>query len=139
MENQFLSAIMDEIAPALRGRVVAKVGLADNTIMMDARLADGRVLVVDLGKNDPALYLSKRRLDSSDASNQFLLLLRKHLSGARIVDVSKAPSDRIVRISLERHEPGGGLVGASVVLALTGRSTNAFLLREDDVTIGSLR
>src|SRR5262245_19752099 len=124
MENLFLSALVREITPQVVGRRVSKISASDSTIVIDAKLSDKQVLIASVSADAPALYLSSAR---SSEQTQFALLLRRDLSGARIISISKEPADRIVTISFEVSDAGGERHERSLQLCLTGRSANAFL------------
>src|SRR5215213_500162 len=131
MENFYLSAVVREIAPELLNRSLARVVLHGTDLFADLRLPGERSLLVSLDPSSPALYLSRRnpRDNSEDpsATSPFFLQLRKKIAGARVVGVSKHSSDRVVRIEVERFDISGDRSSASLIFALTGRSTNAYL------------
>jgi predicted ribosome quality control (RQC) complex YloA/Tae2 family protein len=88
------------------------------------------------------MYLIKRRLKDLERSSRpiqaFHLLLKKHLSGAEIRNVTKPPDDRIVRFEFIGHNELGETISSSLVFQLTGKSANVFLLDDKDRIIGSL-
>ncbi|HVF91732.1 MAG TPA: NFACT family protein [Blastocatellia bacterium] len=130
MENFYLSAVVREIGPELLNRSLARIILHGTDLFADLRLPGERSLLVSLDPSSPALYLSRRnpRDNSEDPSaSTFFLQLRKKIAGSRVVGVSKDSSDRVVRIEVERFDISGDRLKASLIFALTGRSTNAYL------------
>src|ERR1044072_1836690 len=142
MENFFLSAIVRELASEVLGRNVAKISLSSADLMIDLRLPNGRALLASLDRTSPALFISDANLrasgSDSGASHPFASLLRKHLPGSQIVGLNKQPLDRVVRIEFERFDAGGDLVRNSLVLALTGRSSNAYINDASGHTLAAL-
>lgn len=142
MENFYLSAIVREITKEALGRSVTKVLLAGSTLSIDLRLSGGMVLLASLDRGSPALYLSKPHLKQADAdtsaSHPFASLMRKHLVGAKLIGISKEPLDRIVRFEFEKFDVSGDFARSSLVLALTGRTSNAYLKDSDDRTLVAL-
>ena len=134
MENFYLSAIVREMAAELTGRTVSRVSLCGPDLLIDFRLPDDLVLLASLDPSGPALYLAgrHRRSGDSDLSNPFLARLRKNVAGAKLTNIFKYPADRVVRLEFERFDAAGDKVKNSLVLALTGRSSNAYLLRSDE-------
>ena len=131
MENFYLSAVVREIASELENRSISRIVLHGSELFTDFRLPGERSLLVSLDPSSPALYLSRRNpKDNSEdpsATNPFFLQLRKKIFGARVVRFSKDRSDRIVRVEVERFDVSGARVKTSLIFALTGRSTNAYL------------
>lgn len=135
MDNFFLSAVVAELLPIIEGRSVSKISLTRSEIFLDFRLPDDKVLVASLDQAFPALYLSKTTIRSSEkqSSNTFLLHLKKRLSGARLIRVSKPPLDRMVFLEFEGYDAGGTRRRTYIALALMGRSSNAYLTDENRV------
>jgi predicted ribosome quality control (RQC) complex YloA/Tae2 family protein len=132
MDNFYLSGLVQELASQVAGRSVAKVSVASSTLLFDLRLGGERRLLVSLDRASPALYLSatspSQRLKEKPTETGFLSLLRKHIADARLIRVSKQPSDRVVHLDFEKRDAGDSTVQSKLVLMLTGRSTNASLV-----------
>lgn len=142
MENLYLAAVVREISGQILGRTVARISLAGSTLLLDLRLGDDRVLLVSVDRASPALYLARvdrEQFDSGRRANDpFVSGLRKHLGSATIVAVEKDPLDRIVRIAFQSFDAGGDRQQNQLVLSLTGRSANAWLLDSQSAVVGSL-
>ncbi|MEK6324815.1 MAG: NFACT family protein [Acidobacteriota bacterium] len=142
MDNFYLSALVREVEPEVLGRTVVRASLANSILLIDLRLTAGRQLVASLDRTTPALYLSTeiatQALTGKHTSTFFLSLLRKHLVDARLVKLWKEPLDRIVQIDFEKLDAGDNKVHTSLLLALTGRSANAYLGEVDGKVIGTL-
>src|ERR1700730_18611260 len=114
MDNFYLSGLVQELASQVAGRSVAKVSVASSTLLFDLRLAGERRLLVSLDRASPALYLSasspNQRLREKTSETGFLSLLRKHVADARLVRLSKEPSDRVVQIDFEKRDAGDSTV-----------------------------
>ncbi|HEX8090650.1 MAG TPA: NFACT RNA binding domain-containing protein [Blastocatellia bacterium] len=142
MENFYLSAIVREIAKEATGRNIVRVLLAGSTLSIDLRLPGSRLLLASLDRNSPALYIStinpKHADSDNSAAHPFVSLLRKHVAGAKLLGVSKEPLDRIVRLEFEKFDAGGDHVRSSLVLAFTGRTSNAYLNDSENHTLAAL-
>lgn len=136
MENFHLTAVVREIIPEVTGRSVARVSLSATTLLIDLRLSRGRRLLASLDPASPAFYLSTHFAGASRTPAPFLLILRKHLFEARLINIKKPPLDRIVQLDFERSDDEKAQT--SLVLELTGRSANAYLLDSQGKSIGSL-
>jgi len=140
MDNLFLSASVAELLPLVKGRTVAKLSLISSNLLLDFRLPDGRSLIVSLDQSFPALYLGNLDVRQSNvqSSHPFLLQIRKRLAGAKLINISKPPLERIVRLEFEGYDTGGEKRRSSLVLALMGRSSNAYLTDVDSIVEAQL-
>jgi predicted ribosome quality control (RQC) complex YloA/Tae2 family protein len=141
MENLYLAAVVREMSDEILGRAVARISLAESALLLDLRLPRDLVLRVSFDPASPAFYLSRvdrERFNSGARANDaFISLLRKHLIGAKLISLNKDPIDRIVRMCFESFDAGGDTRQNLLVLSLTGRSANAWLLDAAGVVIGS--
>lgn len=58
----------------------------------------------------------------------FCMLLRKHLTGARIRTLVQPGRERLLRLELDGHDELGAPVQKTLVLELIGRNTNLILV-----------
>jgi predicted ribosome quality control (RQC) complex YloA/Tae2 family protein len=142
MDNFYLSAVVREMEQEILGRVVARIFLADSDLLFDLRLAGGRALLASLDRTSPALYLSGRDLravnSDAGAAHPFAAQLRKRVAGGQLLGLSKDPADRVVRLEFEKYEAGGDRMRSSLVLALTGRAANAYLMDSEMNQVAAL-
>jgi len=141
VDNFYLSAIVDEIKREVEGHTVAGISLSGSTLLFDFRLNGRRRLLASLDRAAPALYLSSRDQHKSGkrAPSNFYSVLRGHLDGAKAVSIAKRPSDRVVEIEFENSAAKDRRTSrASLVLSLTGRSANAYLLDGQKTLLTSL-
>ncbi len=129
MDNFYISAILREMEPLISGRTVAKVFLVNSDLLIDLRLENNQLLFASLDRTNPAIYLSGRQPGGeANASHPFAIQLRKHITGARLTALSKDPLDRIVRLEFEKFDVSGDRARSLLVLAMTGRAANAYIL-----------
>ena len=92
----------------------------------------GEFLFVSIEPASPRLYLVRRRTKDLQKQSMPLLafgqLLRSKLGGGFLVDVSKDPLDRIVRLTFRIDDEA--VVFRRLVIQLTGRTTDMFVLDE---------
>lgn len=144
MDDQTISAIAAELAPALVEHSLGKVfQLARAAMAMDFRTQDTRYLFVSIAPDGPRLYLMKRSVreleQQSLAASPFALTLRRLLGGARLQALTKDANDRIVRFAFAGCEESGEPYRRSLVAQLTGRTANLFVLDERGRILDALR
>ena len=111
-------------------------------LSIDFRLPNSQYLFIGIEPLAPRLHLIKRRLKDLERaaghSQAFHLLLKKHLSGAEVVRITKPPDDRVVTFQFAGTNELGETTSLQLVLQLTGKSSNLFLLDDRTIIIGSL-
>lgn len=143
MENFTLHAIIQELVDLLTGHRVGKIyQLGTTDLALDFRLRDGRWLLISTDPNRMAMYLTARSLKQfaheARSDTPFVALGKKHLSGARLIEVEKTGYDRVVRFSFLVEDESGTESKRDLVVQLTGRSANVFLLEQEQIIV-SLR
>ncbi len=144
MNEKTLEAVIKEISPNLLEHRFGKIfPFSRLRLAVDFRLPEGSYLFIGLDPSNPRIYLIKRRLrdleKQSGNPHSFHLTLRKKISNATIQTISKDENERVVRIKLLANDEIEGLKHYTLVVQLTGRSSNLFLLDERDFILDALR
>ena len=144
MNNQTLEKIRAELESALVGQKFGKLfPLSRFRLAIDFRLNDSRWLFVSIEPSAPQIYLIKRRLRDLEKQSKnpspFLLLLRKKLSHAILQKIEKLENERILRFDLSAKDEIGQTENLALIVQLTGRSANLFLLDGNDFIVDASR
>lgn len=144
MNEPTLQLIINEISPILQNSKFGKIfPLGNLRFVIDFRLNEGNYLFLSLEPFAPRIYLIKEKLRDLEKQslnpNPFIQMLRKRLSNAIVQNISKDKNERIVRLKLLSNDEFEGLKNFTLVIQLTGRSSNLFLLDERDFILDSLR
>ena len=132
-----LTAIVEELRPQLTGLRVDKVQqpARDQVVL----LFRGKRLLLNAGAGAPRLQLTEVLRDNPAEPPMFCMLLRKHLSGARVAGLVQPPLERLVKIEFDAADELGRAGKRTLVLEAMGRRSNLILLDEEDRIIDSLR
>lgn len=144
MNSETLELLTKELARELAGSRMGKVfQLSRSEIAIDLRLAGSNYLYVNFTPSDPRLHLISRRLKdlerSSGNPSPFSLTLRKRLSNGEVIKVSRRPDERILDIAFHAEDELGIAAAYSLVVQLTGRSANLFLVDDAGIIIDRSR
>ena len=144
MDDQTIHAIVQEIAPALKGHAPGKIfQLSDSSLAIDFHTRDKSYLLISAEPGQPRLHMIKRRVAELEklslGLSSFAQGLKSELSHTRVESVKKDPADRIVRFLFSGRNDLGEEVARTLVAQLTGRAANLFLLDHSDVIIRALR
>lgn len=132
-----LQAVVEELRPQLAGLRVDKVQqpARDQVVL----LFRGKRLLLNAGAGAPRLQLTEIPRDNPAEPPMFCMLLRKHLSGARVAGLTQPPLERLVKIEFDASDELGRTGRRTLVLEAMGRRSNLILLDEEDRIIDSLR
>ena len=132
-----LQAVTEELRPQLLGLRIDKVQQpARDQIVLTLR---GKRLLLHAGASAPRLQLTEILRDNPAEPPMFCMLLRKHLSGAKIADIIQPPLERMVRLELDITDDFGQPGRRALVLEAMGRRSNLILLDGEDRIIDCLR
>src|ERR1051325_7483491 len=133
MYQDLIRRVVEELRANLSGRYVGKIyQLTPLSFAIDFGLR-GEVLFVSADPASPRLYLIRRppkeREKQSAPLGPFGQALRSKLGGAYLVKLTTDPLDRIVHLTF-RKDDESGTVFRTLVIQLTGRAADLFLLDE---------
>ena len=137
----FLSAVVEELEPVLTGSRIDKVQMPSRDLVVlqfHGSKGNGRLLL-SASSNSPRLHLTAAALENPAQPPMFCMLLRKHLSGGRIVSVTQPPMERLVDICLDCTDEMGEPVQKHLILELMGRNSNLILCGGDGRVLDCLR
>ena len=143
VNNATIEAVCDELQAKLLGRRPGKVfPLSIRQMVIDFRLPDQKYLFISTEPNAPRIYLVRRKLKDLEKQainpSSFHLLLKKHLSGCKVKNIEKIPNERILLFEFAGEGELGVRIAPSMIVQLTGKSANLFLLDEGDRILSSL-
>lgn len=136
-----LSAVVEELRGTLVGGKIDKVYQPGrDEIILAARGAGKNVkLLLSANPSHPRLHLTEAARENPAEPPMFCMLLRKHLTGARILELEQPSLERVVVFILECLDELGDRVERKLVLEAMGRRANLILLDGEGRIIDCLR
>ena len=136
-----LSGLVHELNTALTGARIDKIHQPGrDEVIFALRTPNGNVkLLLSANPAHPRAQLTSLSRENPDKPPMFCMLLRKHLTGGRILDIAQPPLERVVNIRLEALDELGDRVERRVILETMGRHSNLILLDEENRIIDCLR
>lgn len=140
MHQALIQRVVEELRTTLPGRFFGKIfQLTPLSFAFDFGLRS-EFLFVSVDPANPRLYFIRRRIRDLEKQSMpltaFGQLMRSRLSGASLVNISKDPLDRVVRLTFRIDD---GPIFRRLVIQLTGRTADIFLLDELNRIIAVLR
>ena len=137
----FLHAVTEELRASLTGSRIDKIQMpARDLVLLQFHGAGGSgKLLLSASSSSPRLHITKESFENPAQPPMFCMLLRKHLSGARIASLEQPPMERLVDLTLDCTDEMGEPSQKHLILELMGRNSNLILTSADGHIIDCLR
>ncbi|MBQ3503794.1 MAG: NFACT family protein [Oscillospiraceae bacterium] len=137
----FLTAVLDEVREKCLGARIDKIHQPSrDTLILHLRCREGREkLIFVANPTAPRLHLTSASPENPAEPPMFCMLLRKHLLGARLAEVTQPPMERAATFIFDCTDEMGFPVRKKLVVELMGRTCNLYLLSPEGRIIDCLR
>ena len=135
-----LAAVANEISRAVVGGRIDKIHQPGrDEVVLAIRGGENHKMFLSANPGHPRAQLTAISRENPDKPPLFCMLLRKHLSGARVLEVAQPPMERVLRLRMEATDELGDRVERQLVLEAMGRHSNLILLDQDGRIMDCLR
>ncbi len=100
---------------------------------------DNYRLLLSASPSLPLIYLTEENSVNPAVAPNFCMLLRKHLSGGRIADITQPDMERIIRFEIEHLDELGDLCTKYLIVELMGKHSNIIFTKPDGTIIDAIR
>ena len=136
----YLTCVLDEIRALGQLRVEKIHQPSRDTLILHLRGDCGRTkLLFAANPAAPRLHLTAANPENPAEPPMFCMLLRKHLSGARLVEVTQPAMERAATFTFDCIDEMGDRVQKKLVAELMGRTCNLYLLSPEGRILDCLR
>ena len=137
----FLSAVLDEIRGRAVGARIDKIHQPSrDTLILHLRCKEGREkLLFAANPTAPRLHFTQASPENPAEPPMFCMLLRKHLMGAKLVEITQPPMERAASFVFDTTDEMGYPVRKTLVAELMGRTCNLYLLSPEARILDCLR
>ena len=137
----FLTAVLQEIREkTVQARVEKIHQPSRDTVLLHLKTQEGRQkLIFVISPTAPRLHLTSASPENPPEPPMFCMLLRKHLSGARLTEIDQPPMERCAEFTFDCIDEMGDKVQKKLVAELMGRTCNLYLLGPDGRILDCLR
>lgn len=97
------------------------------------------ILKIDCTPSSAKMYLSNEKRGGPLTPPSFCMVLRKHLEGSRITNISQYSLDRVIQIDFETYNELKDKQTKTLVIELMGKHSNCILINNENVIIDSLK
>ena len=137
----FLSAVLEEVRAKCIGARIDKIHQPSrDTLIIHMHSREHRTkLLFAANPTAPRLHLTTASPENPAEPPMFCMLLRKHLMGAKLADISQPPMERAATFTFDCTDEMGFPVQKRLVAELMGRTCNLYLLSPEGRILDCLR
>ena len=137
----FLSAVLEEVRQKCTGARIDKIHQPSrDTLILHMHTREHRTkLLFAANPTAPRLHLTTASPENPAEPPMFCMLLRKHLMGAKLSEISQPPMERAATFTFDCTDEMGFPVQKKLVAELMGRTCNLYLLSPEGRIIDCLR
>ena len=137
-----LSAVKEELLGQILGMKIDKVSQPERDVLilfLRGKAGQTCRLLISAGADDARLHLTEFKFDNPKEPPMFCMLLRKHITGARILDITQPPAERVLSLRLETSDALGIRAEKHLIVEMIGRMSSVILKDSDGIIIDCLR
>lgn len=134
-------AITTELNTKLAGARVEKVHQPEKDELLFL-LHAGREnlrLTISASVNNPRIHLTTVAKENPAAPPLFCTLLRKHLTGAKLISLEQIGFERVIRLSFQARDEMGFHYTVRLYAEIMGKYSNLILTDENDKVLGAVK
>ena len=137
-----LTAVKNELSRQIIGMKIEKIQQPERDIIILSLRGQGvrsLRLLISVGASDARVHLTEYKFENPKSPPMFCMLLRKHISGARVKKITQPVGERVLTLHLETIDSIGVKSDKSLVVEMIGRMSTMVLIDNDRVIIDCLR
>ncbi|MCL2627542.1 MAG: NFACT family protein [Oscillospiraceae bacterium] len=137
-----ISLIKEELLENLKEKKIDKIEQPGKSVViltLRGRSNDIKRLLICVSSNDIRVHLTEHKFENPVSPPMFCMLLRKHLTGARIKEITQPPFERILEFVTLTSTAMGDASSKKLIIEMFGRLPNIILTDSDNIIIDCLR
>lgn len=136
-----VACMAHELNEKIKGGRISKIAQPEaDELLLTVKSAQGNFrLLLSASASLPLVYLTENNKPSPMTAPNFCMLLRKHISGGRILSVTQPSLERILRFEIEHLNEMGDLCRKYLIVEIMGKHSNIIFCTENDRVIDSIK
>lgn len=133
LDGLSLSILLTELNAKLTGGRIDKIFQPDKyTLILWVRQTNENLrLLISVNPKHPRMHLTETIIENPITPPAFCMLLRKHLEGGRIANISQHSLDRIALLSIDFRNEDGTISTKYLTIELMGKHSNIILTQHN--------
>ncbi len=136
-----IACMAHELNEKLTGGRISKIAQPETDellLTIKSKVGNFRLLL-SASASLPLVYLTETNKPSPMTAPNFCMLLRKHISGGRILSITQPSLERILRFEIEHLNEMGDLCRKYLIVEIMGKHSNIIFCTDTDQIIDSIK
>lgn len=136
-----VAAIVKELSDATKNTRIYKISQPeqDELILTIKGNSDQFRILLSADASLPLIYITDENKPAPLTAPNFCMLLRKHLTNAKILSVTQPGLERVIRFELEHLNEMGDICKKNLIIELMGKHSNIIFTDNEDTIIDSIK
>ncbi len=140
LDGVFLNCIKKELSPLIGGRVDKIYQPSREEVVFQFRIYGGNSkLVFSTSAGAARVHITKAEIENPKVPPMFCMLMRKHLSSGRLIDIRQDGLERILYFDFESVNEMGDMAKLTLAIEIMGRHSNLILINSEGKVIDSIK
>ncbi len=141
LDGTVVSGLVSEIIEAAVGGRIDKIYQpeADEIIINLRSKGSNLKLLLSANPAAPKIHFTKNALENPIKAPMFCMVLRKHLTGGKLIGVTQPSFERIVVLHIEAMSELGDLQEKKCIIEIMGKHSNIILTDHTDTILGCVK
>ncbi len=141
LDAAMLRCVCRELDHELTGACVERIlqPTKDEIVLVLHHNRENIRLLLNAGANYPRICRTNTTKENPIVAPMFCMLLRKHLSGAKLLSVAQIGFERAVRLQFKAYDEMGFVCTKSLILEAMGRYSNLIFCDQNDKIYSALK
>ncbi len=140
LDGMFLNCVKNELEPLIGGRIDKISQPSRDEIIISLRTRAGaEKLLLSASAGSARVHITKAAVENPKVPPMFCMLLRKHLGGARLLDIRQEGLERVLYFDFEAMNELGDIVKITLAAEVMGRSSNIIIINGNGKIIDSIK
>ncbi len=140
LDGAFLCTIRKEIEGALGSRIdrIYQPSREEICLLLRSKGWSGKLLL-SAAADSPRIHFTTQEIENPKSPPMFCMLLRKHLSGAKLTAVRQLGMDRIVYLDFDTRNEFGDPVTVTIAIEIMSRYSNIIIIDGEGKVLDSIK
>ncbi|HMM06013.1 MAG TPA: NFACT RNA binding domain-containing protein [Clostridiales bacterium] len=142
LDGLFLNRILTEIQADLIDAKINRVHQPQDTtvtLKLKSHRRGNCLLLLTAHPQNARVHFTETSYDNPKTPPLFAMVLRKHIEGGRIIDVSQIGLDRVADITIEARNEIGDIEEKHVIIEIMGKHSNIILCDSNRVILAAVK
>ncbi|MCH5252119.1 MAG: NFACT family protein [Lachnospiraceae bacterium] len=136
-----IAALVKELKDCLSGGHIQKIAQpeSDELLLTIKNYRTIYKLQISANASLPLVHLTENPKPSPLTAPNFCMLLRKHLNGARIINITQIGFERVIQLQMENLNELGDVVQKSLMIEIMGKHSNIIFVDDAGKIVDSIK